>query len=219
MIVRRTPITNFNPSYVRPLMTFGGLATSGALVHALLNTPARLIAHRYLTNSQVGILSAYQAASIQMALYFLAAGSQVFFPIASRTPDPVVLLKKITHTFFKGAPLLFVLQILLVIAIFKMLGKGYPLQWDIVAIFSFAAVVAFFEGVLMWYMTSHGMRAMIFGYLAGAVAGIVNIVLCVVLIKRWQVFGSGVAMTVSSIVGILGCYLAAPKKTRDIVTA
>jgi O-antigen/teichoic acid export membrane protein len=220
MVVRRSHLSTFNPRFVGPLLTYGGLAGVGVLVHALMNSPAQLIAYRYLQHSQVGILSAYQSASIQAGLYLLGVGSQVFFPIASRTPNPVVLLKKIIHTFFKAAPFLYVFQILFLLVFFKILKRGgYPLQWNLVMIFSFAAVTAFLQGILMWYMSSQGMRAMFHGYGAGIVAGLVNLGLCVVLIKRWQVFGSGVAMSISSIVCIVGCYVLAPKNMRSIAGA
>jgi len=50
---------------------------------------------------------------------------------------------------------------------------------------------------------------------SGIVAGCSNIVLSIVLIQRWHVFGAGMAMTFSAMIGITGCYLSAPKRRRD----
>ena len=115
---------------------------------------------------------------------------------------------------------MFVLQILMLIVVFKILKKGgFPFEWDMALIFSLAAIGTFFHGVLSWYMGSHGKRALVAAFATGIVAGIVNILLCWFLIKRWHIFGAGFAMTVSSIVGIVGCYMAAPQQTRDIARA
>src|SRR6185369_9540210 len=77
---------------------------TGGIVAALLNTPGRLIAHHYLTVADVGVLSAYQGGSIQMSLFFVSIVAQVFFPIASRTPDRKVLFQKINRLLGLSAP-------------------------------------------------------------------------------------------------------------------
>jgi O-antigen/teichoic acid export membrane protein len=215
-ILRRQTLFVFRMTYAKSLCSYGLWSVPGSLVLALLNSPARLIAARLLNSHNVGILSAYQQGSVQMALFLLTPLSQVFFPIASRTPNPVTLLNKITRFLVTSSPFLFLFNMVLIWLTFKLLGKDYEFMWSGILIFSLAAVTTFCHGLLAWFMTSQGVRPMVWGSISGIVAGIVNIVLCIVLIKRWQVFGAGVAMAIAPIVGIIGCYLMAPKAMREI---
>ena len=216
MIPRREWLSRFSTSHARPLFSYGLISTIGILVQALLNSPARLISSRYLGSFNVGVLSAYQSASTQMAFFLLAASTQVFFPIASRTPDPVALLKKITRLILTTAPLLYVLHIGIIFAFFKLLGHGYPMSWRMIFIFSVAAVTTTYHGLLSIYMASFGKHAMMRGFASGILAGLVNIALCLILIKRWQVAGAGTAMAIAPLFGIIGCYLMAPRTARVI---
>ncbi len=211
VLMAKVNVFAFSPSRISPLMRFALLASLGSLVNALLHSPGRLIANRFLSMSEVGVLSAYQSASIQIALFFLAAVSQVFFPIASRTPDPAALLVKIKKFLLQSAPVLFILQIALTACLFKLLGRGYPLYLQETVLFSLAAVMVFAYGLLAWFLVSCGIRLMLLSFLCGILAGASNLLLSWMLIPSLGIRGAGLAMVLSPILGIALSWLVAKR--------
>ena len=194
------------------LLRYGALASVGAIASALFLAPARIIANQYLSLAEVGVLSAYVSGSIQMAAFLLGVSSQIFFPIASRTPDKEVLFKKVMRLMLTASPVLFPSLIACLALYFLILGKSYPWQATESIAFSIAALLSLFHGILGWYLASFGQRGLIAGSIIGILAGIVNVAGCFLLIPTWKILGAGTAAIVSSGVGMILCCLPYVRK-------
>src|SRR5262249_35284349 len=151
------------------------------------------IVHRYLPLDEVGILSVYQGGSIQMAYFFTAIAAQVFFPIASRTPNRSVVFTKLNRMMLITSLPFTILYIGILTLYLGVLGKHYPLQSPLLAIFSAAAVMTTFFGLVTWFLASEGHRGLVVSSLTGLVAGGLNLFLCRELIPNWGVAGAGLA--------------------------
>lgn len=199
------------------LLTYGLLASLGSVVHALFNSPARFVANRFLTLPEVGVLSVYQGGSVQMAFFLLTVGTQVFFPIASRTPDKRTLLSKINRLLILGSPFALLLFGAMLVLYFLALGKQYPLRAPEVILFSLAAALTMVYGCLAWHFTSSGRRGVVVSSLIGLCAGAVNAGACLSLIPHWNIAGAGLANVLGAMTGILAYYSPALQRTAGLL--
>jgi len=206
------------PPHVRVdrLLSYGTIATLGGVMNALLFSPARLMTHRLLDPASVGVLSAYQAGSIQMGLMLLAATGQVFFPVASRTPDKHALLLKIIRLYALSALPLALLLGATLWMYFTVLGRHYPLQWLEGSTFTISAVLSTYQGFLIWLLASQGRRGMLAGSLTGILAGGVNIAACHGLIPVHGIQGAAEANLLASAVGIAAGFAVAFKIFKPV---
>jgi O-antigen/teichoic acid export membrane protein len=188
------------------LLVFGLLATLGSIAAVLFEAPARLITNRYVGPSGVGILSAYQGGSIQMASFFVAAGAQVFFPIASRTPKKIDLFKKLNRTLRLILPTIAVIFFVILWIYLKLLGHSYPFNLIQSILFSTAATAFFVYAALTWFIVSFGQRGLIINGIIGIISGILNIVFCFVLIPWVGILGAAIAAILAYGAGIGICY-------------
>ncbi len=209
-LVRGWPQHLFFPGFtarLKMMLSYGALASLGSVMNALLNAPGRLVANRYLPLSDVGVLSAYQGGSTQMALFFVAFGSQVFFPIASRTPNRQALFNKISRFMLLSGPLLCLAYAGCLTIYMLFLGKHYPLRARDVIAFSLAAALTSFYALFSWFLASKGRRGLIVNSSVGLIAGTANLWGCHLLIPRWGITGAGWAYAFSALAGILICHL------------
>lgn len=191
----------------RMLLSHGLVASGAVLANAMLQGTARLVAGRSLDPTDVGLLSAYQSSSIQMALYFVTFAASVFLPIASRTPSRDVLLRKITRLLAPVAVGSAAFHGVVLAACFLVLGDRYELRLGEWAVFSVAAGLVTSQWLVLWYFLSAGRRGVLAGSVATILAGLVNIAACEAWIPREGVMGAGLAMALAYAVGIGACYL------------
>ncbi len=191
----------------KKLFYFGLLSTTSSLILALFESPAKLIANKVLDISEVGILSAYQSGSTQMSLFLLMAVSQVFFPIASRTPDKRVLFKKLNYVLWRLFPFLAVLFAAGLFLYFFVLGRNYSIHPSLCVLFSVAAALGFVYGMLQWFILSYGWRGICLNALTGVAAGCVNVLGCLWAIPRFHILGAGGAYLTATAVWIGLLYL------------
>jgi O-antigen/teichoic acid export membrane protein len=189
------------------LLTFGLIASGGSIAGALLQSVGRLIANRYLDLSQVGQLAAYQAASLQMALYFLTFGLHVFVPVAARTPDRNALFRKLTRLSVPVVAGTAVVCAAVLAAYFLVLGRRYHLGMLDLVMFALASGLAAQHGILSWFFSSGSRRGLVAAVTVSLIAGVLNALLGWLWIPRWGVSGAALAAGAGYAGGILACYL------------
>jgi O-antigen/teichoic acid export membrane protein len=194
------------------LLRYGLLASLGGVAHALLQSMGRLIANRHLSIDEVGILSAYHGASLQTALYFLTFASQIFFPIASRTPDRDALFVKISRIGMRGVPLCAAACACVVVLYVALLGAHYPLRLLEVIVFSVASGLAIFQGILNWYFASAGFRGLAVAVALSLLIGAVNVAAALWCIPRWSTAGAGAALAAAYAAGIVASHVPAIRR-------
>jgi O-antigen/teichoic acid export membrane protein len=191
----------------RNLLGYGLISSGGSVVTAMLLSPSRLIANRYLSGADVGILSAYYAGSIQMGFSLVSAGSQVFFPIASRTPNKYALLKKVRRLLIPALLLLTLIFATTLFGYFILLGKHYPLNLNTVFVFAIAAALTTVHNFLLWFLAAIGKRGNGISSLIGLTAGTVNVLGCLWFIPKEGMLGAGFASSLGSLLGITLCFM------------
>jgi O-antigen/teichoic acid export membrane protein len=189
------------------LVGYGIIASFGATANALLNSPARLIANKYLTLGEVGILSVYQGGAGKISSLFLTVSANVFFPIASRTPDKKALFWRIHRAMVVTVLGLLILSWTLLWAYFKVAGSRYTIDFVSLGVYALGGVFTLFFGLVSWYLASTGRNGMIICVVNSVLAGSINFGLCLYLIPSLHILGAGVASVIASMVGIGVCYL------------
>ncbi len=204
--------TRVKPAHLKKLFAYGLLAALGSLASALMQSPARLILHRYLGLEKVGILSAYQSGSVQTALFFLAAFVQVFFPISSRTPNKVLLFKKLQRVASLSLPFATLFLAITLTLYMTFLGTAYTSSMLLILLFSLAAAFTLYQGVFMWFLASTGTSGQAINIVLGLLTGAINVIGCKTLIPRYSISGAAIAMIGASAAGIALCYLPGIRK-------
>lgn len=186
---------------------YGLLGGTGALATTLFDSPARLVANKVLSTYQVGIISAYQGGSTQMAVFLLTAGAQVFFPIASRTPDKKALFHKLNRALWPTFPLIILAFLLGLTLYLKILGDKYPTQLIPCFVFAIAAALGFVNGILIWFVITYGWRGITLNAVVGVGAGLIHLLTCFFAIPRWGLNGAGLAYIFANAIVTAGLYL------------
>src|SRR5207253_2738993 len=120
--------------------------------------------------------------------------------------------RKIIRLMLASSPLVFSCLIGSLALYFMILGKGYPWQGPESIVFSVAALLSLFQGILGWYLAAFGGRGLLVGSLVGVLSGIVNIQGCFLLIPAWKILGAGIANIASSGSAIILCCLPQIRK-------
>ena len=199
--------TSINRRSVNMLLGYGMLALLLNIVHALFNAPARLIINKHLALTDVGILSAYQAGSIQMAFFFIGIISRVFFPIASRTPDRVELFRKVNRFMWISCIPLVLMYIAVLVLSIVALGRNYPLRVLDLIIFSIAATLTTYFNLFSWLLASEGKRGVVIFALTGLLAGGINAWGALYFIPIRGVTGAAIAQALACLTGVILCSL------------
>jgi len=190
----------------RRLLGYGVIASGGGVAVALLQSVGKLTANRFLPLADVGVLSAYMAASVQMALYFLTPVTQVFFPIASRAPDKRALFDKLRRLLPVVIPIGFLLFGTVAVAYFLMLGKRFPFRLAEWAVFSLAAALALAQGMVAWLLAAGGRKGIAAAVVVGLLCGAVNAAANHALIPRWGILGAGAALVLAYAAGVAAAW-------------
>lgn len=186
----------------RTLLGYGLLATAGAAAGALLHSTGRLVANRYLDLASVGVLSVYQGGSVSLSLYLLGFVVQVFFPVASRTPDRKTLFSKLLRILPGIAALGTVGYGALLLLYLALLGGRYGS--DPAAVWSFAAAAGLSSahGLLVWFFASGGPRGLLAANLVNGFVGVAHVALAILWIPLFGIRGAGAAMAAAYSMGL-----------------
>lgn len=201
------------------LLAFGGVAALSLVASALVQAVGRQVTSRYFPVADVGVLSAYQNGSVQVATYAQSLLAMVFFPIASRTPDRNQLFNKVARLLGPLALGSAVAFSGVLLAWMLLLGRKYPLQAAPFVAFSIAAGLAMAYYVALWMLASagpHGMAAATFTQL---VNGGANLVACLVLVPRLGVLGAGIATAIGMAAGIGAAFLPPVRRWAGVAAA
>ena len=201
---------------VNRFVSYGLIVSLGGVASALLLAPARLMAHHFLDSNEVGFLAVYQGGSIQIASILSSIIAQVFFPIASRTPNKHVLRRKMNQIIWMTMVPCFVVIVGLLAVYFKLLGKRYPFDLTSAMVYSFSAYLSCVFGVLCWYFASMGRRGLLVQCLISLAAGGVNFAGCRLLIPRYHIVGAGWAYAMGTLVGIALLFLPAANRMSGL---
>lgn len=201
--VRRYLRPKLDRAWTKPLLRYGLFTMLGGLSFVIYTNVDRILIGIYMTDDDVGIYKAYFQASINVVGIMITAFVAVFFPAASRHGDQQVLFARIN----KIVPLLFVVVIpfvlLMELVILTLYGEDYPIDTPLMVLFAVTSTLVIWYSLLAWTFNSEGTRGAKYTITGTVTLGLLNLVLNILLIPRFELNGAIGATTISFAVGIV----------------
>lgn len=151
----------FSPAWVLPLTGYGGLWMADMTSFFLQALFLRFVTNKFLSPSEVGVLSLYSLASISAAITFTTVFAAVFFPFASGHARRIDLWARLLsvsrRTFFPFLLGFGILQI----GVILLAGKSYPFHPLLLGTMSLASVLCLFQSNVGSLLSAQGVT----GYL------------------------------------------------------
>lgn len=146
-------------SQVRRLLLYSGLMNGSYVVTTLLFQVDRLAVNRTLGVRDLGIYTAYYAATLFIVIQVLLIVSNVLFPRMAQTPDK----RDVVHRLDKYAPVAvlagFLMMILSSVIVLSLFGSEYPFDLALAASFAGWAALYGCNGIYAVIVNAHNARA------------------------------------------------------------
>lgn len=186
-------VGRFSTKWVLPLTGYGGLWMADMASFFLQSFFIRFVTNKFLSPSEVGVLSLYSLASISASVTFATIFITVFFPFASGHGHRIDLWGRLLtvsrRTFI---PALLGFGLLQSGAVF-LSGKSYPFHPLFLGTMSLASVLCLFQSNAGSLLSAQGLK----GYLwvAGTRLGtsIVSGGAACWMVQRWGLLGAGLS--------------------------
>lgn len=193
----------FDKVWASTLTRYGSYALLGGISSAFYSNIDKILIYKYMDTANIGIYWAYSYSFTMAILTILSVFEIVFFPLASKIPNKVIIFKKIN----KFIPFLIIISVPFMILsgfiILKLYGSEYPFDFRLAILFGIVGIfvsIDKFYGLLMNSTGKKGKRIVSF---AAVVMAITNIFLNIWLIPLIGIEGAVIAAIFSYLLSIL----------------
>ena len=209
--VRRYLRPKFDRSWAPTLTKYAMFTVLGGLGFVIYtNIDKLLIAHIFEGSEgeeMVGIYRAYYHGSINVIGIVFTMFIAVFFPAASRQGRQQEIIRKINialpYFIVVGLPLI----LLATFIVLKFFGEDFPIIFPLMLLFASTSIMVVWYGLLAWTFNSEGSRGARLAIIGTVTIAIVNVILNVLMIPRFELYGAIGSTTISFIVGVILLYL------------
>jgi len=186
--------------YAKQLTIYGSFIAIGFVSGTALGFVDRLMINHFMSIDQVGIYSAYQIATVFLAEKLLAPFVLVFFSTAAAYKHKAVLWEKLRRISSWCFMAILGVTIAAVTVSFWILGEQYQLVSAYVGVFCVVAALQFVTSMRWWFIAATGTKGVKWASIAGVTAAIVNIIANYVLIQKYGLIGSAIALALAVLV-------------------
>lgn len=180
------------------------LAFIGGLAFTLYSNIDRILINYYLGVESVGIYGVYYYASFAFIGLLSGIFITVFFPTISKTPDKSIVHRKLykilPYLVILGIPVTFFGEYL----ILQFFGKEYPIDFPLLILFAFTAILVTWYSILTWFFNSDGVSGVRLTIIGTLIIAVVNVVLNIILIPVIGLYGAIGASLFAFLLGL--CY-------------
>jgi len=185
------------------LARYGSYALLGGVSSAFYSNIDKILINKYMNTASIGLYWAYSYSFTMALLTILTIFEIVFFPLASKIPNKVIIFKKIN----KFIPFLIIIGIPFMIGsgfiVLKLYGSEYPFDLRLAILFGISGIFITmdkFYGLLMDSTGKKGKRIVSF---AAVILALSNILLNIWLIPLIGLEGAVIAAILSYICSII----------------
>ncbi len=193
----------FDKTWASKLTRYGSYALLGGVSSAFYSNIDKILINKYMNTASIGIYWAYSYSFTMALLTILAVFEIVFFPLASKIPNKIIIFKKIN----KFIPFLIIISIPFMIfsgfIILKLYGSEYPFDLKLALLFGIAGIfitIDKFYGLLMDSTGKKGKRIVSF---AAIILALSNVFLNIWLIPLIGIEGAVIASIFSYMFSIV----------------
>lgn len=152
----RPTIRRVDRATLRHLFHYGTLLFFGMVLGTVFNNIDRFLIAHYLNLQELGIYSAYYAASTNLIAQLVQMFINVFFPTVSRSSSKRSILFKVDRLFLASILPATLVLTAMISAIVLLFGRNFTFSLEYVVLFGFLAVFQFFSTVYAFIVTSIG---------------------------------------------------------------
>lgn len=176
--------------FYQMISVFAGFFSLGMIDNLMINY--------YLGPTAVGIYAAYYAVFSIFLAKILTPFSQVFLPMASGHPDIKGIFSTIIKIYKKWAAWLVIAVFFAILVLFKFYGKDFIFDWKLAMLMTIYVLLYISIIILGNLIVSVGIRGAKFPMIFSITSSIINVVLNIILIPRWQLAGSIIASIIAT---------------------
>ncbi len=141
-------------STLKSLFSYGQVLFLGTVLGTVFNNLDKFIIAKYLSLEQLGLYSAYYAASTNLIAQVVQMFINVFFPSVARNQQKLMVVRKIDRLFLLGSLPLLLGLIAIIGSIMFFFGSAYASNPQYIVLFSFLGLLQFFYTVYSFIITS-----------------------------------------------------------------
>jgi len=193
----------FDKTWASKLTRYGSYALLGGVSSAFYSNIDKILINKYMNTANIGIYWAYSYSFTMALLTILSVFEIVFFPLASKFANKVIIFKKINRLI----PFIIIISLPFMIGsgfvILKLYGSEYPFDLKLGVLFWIVGIfvtIDKFYGLLMNSTGTKGKRIVSF---AAVVLALSNVFLNIWLIPLMGIEGAVIAAIFSYLLSII----------------
>lgn len=129
---------------LKSLLHYSKFVVASALVTLVVGYGDRFVVNKYFGPEELGLYSAYYAATIFVIGQMTVIMNNVFFPVVSKTEKKILIMKKVDKLVRFGSAPVFLGVFLVGFLVLSLFGSEYELDFFVLSLFSIVAVSQFF---------------------------------------------------------------------------
>jgi O-antigen/teichoic acid export membrane protein len=190
---------DFKAAWLKKLLTYGSFAVFGGVAGAILANIDRILLNYFHNSTDIGIYSAYFAASTVAITPLIQLFLTVFFPTASKSTDKKQILNKINKLSKKIFIIVFIVSITSTYLILRLYGSKYPVYYLLILLFGLSIAFSAIYQVNMWFLNAIGVKGVKTTIKGTLSAAGLNFILNILLIPKLFIYGAILATIFSTI--------------------
>lgn len=152
-----------NSTSLKGLLSYSKFVVGSALVTLVVGYGDRFVVNKYFGTEELGLYSAYYAATIFVIGQITVIMSNVFFPVIAKIKEKVLIVKKIDRLVFFGfIPSVFLL-FFVGLAVLTLFGPAYKINILVLSLFSVVATLQFFVAFYGNMVAAHSKKTYFLG--------------------------------------------------------
>lgn len=204
--IRRYLRFEVNRPWLGTLVRFSAAAMMGCVCFTVYTNVGKLMINYYMSVGEVGIYGVYYYASFTVVGLFSGIFTTVFFPTISKYKDLGSVYKKLNtmmiYYILLGIPFVVVFEFV----ILKLFGAQYPMIPALMLLFALTAMLVTGYGMYQWLFNAAGIHGAYLALTNEIMITVLNLVLNILLIPRFGLYGAAGATAIAFAIGILAFY-------------
>lgn len=204
--LRQYLIVQVDRPWLGTLVRFSTAAMMGCVCYTVYTNIGKLMINYYMSVEEVGVYGVYYYASFTVVGLLSGIFTTVFFPTISKYKDLTSVYNKlntmVVYYILLGLPFVVVFEFV----ILKLFGAQYPMVPGLMLLFALTAMLVTGYGMYQWLFNAEGIRGAHLALTNEIMITVLNLVLNILLIPRYGLYGAAGATAIAFTIGILGFY-------------
>ncbi|SDF23699.1 Membrane protein involved in the export of O-antigen and teichoic acid [Methanolobus vulcani] len=188
--IRKYLALTFDSHWAKTLIIYSSYNIFNSVSFMLYSNIDKILINKYMFVENVGVYYAYNISSISIMNVLSGIIINVLFPTICKYEDK----KNITNKINKFMPLSLLVGFVTIICtqyiILNIYGKQYPINFQLMLLFTIVSLLFFCYNTYMWIFNSLGIAGVKITMYGSVVIAIIDIILNIYLIPRYGLFGA-----------------------------